>query len=132
MRLSLGSLLLVVYGFYSYPAVADGNYLLQRCQAAVAFSQQPEKFKRKADMAYCLGLLQGVRETNRLYENKLKSGAYFCLKGKHLGHSETAQLVVDYLQSHPEQLFQNESILAVQALRQAYPCKKELSAPANG
>ncbi|OMH38819.1 Rap1a/Tai family immunity protein [Motiliproteus sp. MSK22-1] len=117
------SIFVAVLCFIPFSTHADGTYLLQRCQAAVAFSKAPEKFNRKAEMAYCLGLLQGVRETNRMYEDKDKKNAYFCLEGKHLGHTETAQLVVSYLESHPERLFQNESVLTVQALRQAFPCK---------
>ena len=80
--------------------------------------------KQRAEVSYCYGLLQGVREVNRLYEDKNGDSAYFCLGDTHLSHSQTAKLVVDYLRQNPQKLHQNESILAVQALRQKYPCKK--------
>ena len=123
MTLLVRSILMIALCFTSSSIYADGTYLLKRCQAAVAFSKQPEKFNRKADMAYCLGLLQGVRETNRMYEDKDKTTAYFCLEGKRLDHTETAKLVVNYLENNPQRLHQNESLLTVQALRQAFPCK---------
>ena len=105
----------------SLPAQADGNYLLKRCQAALDFPESRQDGLR-APMAYCYGLLQGIRELNRLYERKGTDLAYFCTGGRRLDHQEAAQLVVDYLRARPDQLYRGESVLAVQAFRQAFPC----------
>lgn len=106
----------------SPPALADGNSLLHRCQAALRFSETGQG--GRADMAYCYGLLQGISELNALYERKDPTQAYFCTDQRPLRHHEAAQLVVAYLQAHPNRLFQGESVLAVQAFRQAYPCDR--------
>ncbi len=117
-------LLTLIIGFSSLEASADGNYLLQRCEAAVKALSSPDATRQRAAISYCYGLLQGVREVNRLYEHKHGNSAYFCMGTKHLSHSETAKLVVNYLKQHPQRLHQTESILAVQALRQEFPCPK--------
>ncbi len=117
-------LLTLIIASFSVETMADGNYLLQRCQLAVKAVGNPGMSKQRAAISYCFGLLQGVREVNRLYENKHGNDAYFCLGSQHLSHSETARLAVEYSQQHPQRLHQNESVLAVQALRQSYPCPK--------
>ncbi|MEH6811293.1 MAG: Rap1a/Tai family immunity protein [Motiliproteus sp.] len=117
-------LLIVITASSSIEAMADGNYLLQRCKHAVKPAANLSMSTQRAAISYCFGLLQGVREVNRLYEGKNASEAYFCLGSQRLSHSETAKLVVDYLQQNPQRLHQNESILTVQALRQAYPCQQ--------
>lgn len=115
-------LLTLVITFPSNPALADGHYLLDRCENALLTSVHPSKFNSRQDMAYCYGLLQGIRETNRLYELKLKSDAYFCLGDQYLSHQDSAKVVVSFLRQHPEILHKNETALAIQAFRQQYPC----------
>lgn len=115
--------LIAIMTFTPITATADGHYLLSRCKNALKTVQNPSKFSSPADVAYCYGLLQGVRELNQLYELKLSETAYFCLNRKRLGHRESAQLVVDYLEKNPDKLSKNETALVVQAFRMKYPCK---------
>lgn len=116
------SLLTIIIALGPLTAIADGNYLLSRCENALKIAENPGKLSSRADMAYCYGLLQGVRELNQLYELKLDQAAYFCLDNQKVGHRESAQLVIDYLEKHPDKLGKNETSLAVQAFRTKYPC----------
>ncbi len=122
IRVSLG-FLIIITTFCPVPAYADGHYLLSRCQNALKIVQNPTKYSSRTDMAYCYGLLQGVREMNQLYQLKLKQSAYFCLDDQYLGHRESAELVVNFLRKHPEKLNKNETALVVQAFRDMYPCQ---------
>ncbi len=103
-------------------ARADGNYLLQRCQVAINFDPDSRRYNNPADMAYCYGLLQGIRETNNLYRRKTGNDAYFCLDTPSLSHKDAATLVVTFLQANPKILHRNETTLAVQAFRNNFPC----------
>lgn len=116
------SILIIIMTLGPTTAFSDGNYLLYRCKNALKIAEKPGKYTSRADMAYCYGLLQGVRELNQLYELKLEQGAYFCLDTQQLGHRESAQIVIDYLERNPEALSKNETALAVQAFRTKYPC----------
>lgn len=115
--------LTVIMLFGPVKAFADGHYLLTRCQNAIKTIDNPSRFNAGADMAYCYGLLQGVRELNQLYVMKLNGDAYFCLDKPHLGHRESAEIIIEFLQNNPDKLNKNETALAVQAFRQKFPCK---------
>ncbi len=117
-RVLLSGLLLAL----PLPAYADGNYLLQRCQVAINFDPDSRRYNNPADMAYCYGLLQGIRETNSLYRRKAGNDAYFCLDSPSLSHKDAATLVVSFLQANPQTLHRNETTLAVQAFRHHSPC----------
>ncbi|WP_210397454.1 Rap1a/Tai family immunity protein [Motiliproteus sediminis] len=104
------------------PAFADGEYLLQRCRPAAEGLASSSAAQRTAG-AYCFGLLQGIRELNAIYERKLGQQAFFCLGETTLSHSANARLVVDYLEARPEARLQNETLVAVRALRERYPCR---------
>jgi len=119
IKTRLGGLLLIVLP--ASMALADGESLLQRCRHAETGLADASAEQRSA-IAYCYGLLQGVRELNRLYERKSTEQAYFCLGDQSLSHAEAAALVVDYLQNHPRARLQSETVAAVRALRQRYPC----------
>lgn len=102
--------------------LADGEYLLQRCLPAAEGLAGSSATERAAG-AYCFGLLQGVRELNAIYERKLGQQAFFCLGDNQLTHSANARLVVDYLEARPEARLQNETVVAIRALRERYPCR---------
>ncbi|HEY5717694.1 MAG TPA: Rap1a/Tai family immunity protein [Motiliproteus sp.] len=100
---------------------ADAESLLQRCRhSGVALAAATAE--QRSAVAYCYGLLQGVRDLNRLYEIKSPEAAYFCLGNNSLSHSDAAALVVDYLERTPKARLQSETTAAVRALRERFPC----------
>ena len=116
---ALASLVLLLASSLSH---ADGSALLQRCHTAEVGLAEANESQRTA-IAYCYGLLQGVRELNALYEKQHPNAAYFCLGEHALSHAEAAALVVQYLQQNPPAQRQNATVAAVRALRDRYPCR---------
>jgi hypothetical protein len=107
-------------------AVADGNDLLKRCGAVIAFLDgvtiEPAK---NVDISFCLGFMQGISQTNLLYQQILKGDAQFCLPAGGITNGQAARIVVKSLRDHPEDLHKGEFVLAVWALKDAFPCKNE-------
>jgi hypothetical protein len=105
------------------PAVADGNDLLKQCGVAVAFIDGARIETRDSpNISFCLGFLQGITQTNVLYQQAQKSDAQFCLPTSGITNGQAARIVVKYLRDHPEALHNGEFVLAVWAFKEAFPC----------
>jgi hypothetical protein len=104
---------------------ADGNELLKRCGLFVSYidSDKPD-VSLSGEMMFCSGSMQGITNMNLLYQQVLKSDAEFCLPEWGISSSYAARLVVKHLRDYPEELHRNEFVLAIWALRMAFPCKK--------
>ncbi|HXV80326.1 MAG TPA: Rap1a/Tai family immunity protein [Candidatus Binatia bacterium] len=104
---------------------ADGNELLKRCALLVSYtdSEWPDS-PSSGEMMFCAGFMQGITNTNLLYQQVLKSDAEFCLPEWGISNSYAARIVVKHLRDYPEELHRNEFVLAIWALRMAFPCKK--------
>lgn len=108
-------------------AANDGNDLLTNCSAALDanddIEKQSEDFTTLMRGSFCLGLMQGIKHLNRVYEFKLKQDALFCLPKSDISNIQAARIVVKYLKDHPEKLHLPDSFLAIGAFINAYPCK---------
>jgi len=104
---------------------ADGNELLKRCSLLVEYtdSESPD-ISLSGEMMFCAGFMQGITNMNLLYQQALKSDAQFCLPEWGISNSHAARLVMKHLRDYPEELHRNDFVLAIWALRVAYPCKK--------
>ena len=121
MKLALIVLVLLIPAWCG----ADGNELLRRCSLLVSYtdSEMPET-SLSGEMMFCAGFMQGITNTNLLYQQVLKSDAEFCLPEWGISNSHAARIVVKQLRDHPEELHRNEFVLAIWALNVAFPCKK--------
>jgi Ssp1 endopeptidase immunity protein Rap1a len=100
---------------------ADGSELLEECEAAL----DPGTGDTNVPGAmFCLGMMQGITNTNTFYQTFFKNTALFCLPERGIRNIEAARIVVKYLRDHPAELDRNESVLALSALTDAYPCKR--------
>jgi hypothetical protein len=115
-------ILMLLIPAWSY---ADGNELLARCSAFVSYidSDRPD-VPLSGEMMFCSGFLQGITKMNLLYQQVLKSDAEFCLPEWGISSSYAARILVKHLRDYPEELHRNEFVLAIWALRAAFPCKK--------
>ena len=104
---------------------ADGNELLRQCDLFVSYidSDKPD-VSLTGDMMFCSGFMQGIMNMNLLYQQVLKSDAEFCLPEWGISSSYAARILVKHLRDYPEELHRNEFVLAIWALRAAFPCKK--------
>ena len=114
--------LVLLFPAWSY---ADGKELLKRCDLLVSYmdSDKPD-ISFSGDMMFCAGFMQGITNTNLLYQQVLKSDAQFCLPELGISNSQAARIVVKHLRDYPEELHRNEFVLAIWALNVVFPCKK--------
>ncbi|MBR7196473.1 Rap1a/Tai family immunity protein [Pseudomonas sp. 14A] len=102
--------------------MADGNKLLDACQAAIRFNDT-KKADEEVSIGYCLGLMQGVRSLIMYTNTGIPIENQTCLPLSGISNGQAARVVVKYLKENPEQLHQDEGILTLLVLKHAFPCK---------
>lgn len=114
-------------------SMKDGNALLAYCQVLldIADRKRPAPLDQVQAMddtyrlSLCSGFMQGMTNTNLYYQAYLKNtNPFFCLPEPGISNLQAARVVVKYLQDHPEKLHEEPVILAVAALRNAFPCNR--------
>ena len=94
----------------------DGNELLSYCEVNLEID-----VTRLAESGYCIGLVAGVQYVSELPDTP--SYRRVCRPpGATLGQS--VRVAYNWLEDHPERLHENNSILIVEALREAFPCSE--------
>ena len=91
----------------------DGNELLKRCQT----STQSLSYENLLDFYWCLGFLEGV---NGMLPST--TPPLYCLPEAG-SYTQVMQVLVKYLQDHPERLNESQTVLTVDALGAAFPCE---------
>lgn len=116
--------LLLAFFVAPQPAGADGNKLLKACSAGIKVINKDKGLPSTeyVDSAFCAGLIQGVTDTNRMYRKAGKS-PFFCMPGDVVNKGQAIRTVVNYLRAHPEKLESHETVLVIEALSEAFPCK---------
>ena len=118
-QLFIGTLLLLL----PQVVIADGKYLLDQCNVAVTFQDSGEiPPGYLSAVSYCYGYLEGIGELNSINKG-LGRFAYFCVPKDGIPNTQAARIVVKYLRDNPAKLHENKAVLAVLALKEAYPCK---------
>lgn len=112
--------------------------LLKTCQVGIKSAEEKLADLTPAD-AYnsgtCLGYLKGFIHMEMLYsatlavkrkahatEADLKKMALFCLPSR-IENKEYAEIYINYMQKHPEEMDKNACSSVLNALSQAFPCK---------
>lgn len=98
------------------PALS-GAVLLSYCESALQ-----ERTPRSFEAGVCVGVLQTLAYIQPLLDPRYGKAGY-CLP-QDLPSEQEVRVVVTYLQSHPERLQEEGRTLALDALHQAFPCKK--------
>jgi NAD dependent epimerase/dehydratase family enzyme len=104
-------------------AEGTGAELLKQCKDAVNFRDNsgPTNFK----VGQCLGYLSGLTDTaNYYHKKKIRNAPNFCLPTE-VTLGQEVMIVVKYLESHPEKLQETRFILAMTALKNAFPCNEK-------
>ncbi|MGZ4953504.1 MAG: Rap1a/Tai family immunity protein [Methylobacter sp.] len=110
----------------------DGGYLLEACQSGVKlWNGLPGNNEDRDRTSYCSGLVNGVMATMIINGNSLPPSEARIVgicntnpsdKGKFLKTDQSIRVVLKYLEEHPEKLHEADAILAINALRKAFPC----------
>ena len=104
----------------------DGNTILEWC-APVVNDENPEAMNKNPEdnTAWCLGFAYGVLAGGaRIAALKGNDCALFCPPGGKLTSAQILRVIVAALKAHPEALHLDPDLLAMRALRQAFPCSK--------
>jgi hypothetical protein len=101
---------------------ADGNKALSDCLEAERILNTKE-IQNEFAAGFCIGLVQGVRNTMRILEHGLKPELKTCWPPKEINNAQAIRIFVSYLRKNPEHLHEDEVFLAMLAFHMAYPCK---------
>jgi hypothetical protein len=103
---------------------ADGNDLLRECsKVETAKDDVTLDFEDGLALGQCLGMMQGITNLNTIYELALQKNALFCNPEQGITNGEAAKIVVKYLNNNPQKFHEPKIELAIQAFREAFPCK---------
>jgi len=121
-KLILCILLIFSQNIYAIPGT--GIDLLKKCEAAkeLTIQGQLENTVRYTEAMYCLGLLQGIIDTETLH-NEMGGKQLLCFKKDTVQVQQAVLIVVKYLNENPKDLNQNQSVLAIGALMEIALCK---------
>jgi hypothetical protein len=123
MKKFVGALSVMILVLYPGFASASGNKLLSQCNEAIDFMDNRPANPVYVALGFCLGMMQGVTNTNAMYEVQLGEDALFCAPESGLNNGQAARIVVKYLKDNPKELHQHGTILVIDALMEAYPCE---------
>ena len=113
----------LVVALHSNAVVAfDGNKLLQDCGDFERSVDGGNSTSNAMGIGFCLGLMHGITHSNALYQVMAPGKELLCLPKSGVNNGQAARVVLRYLRDHPEQLHENDFILAMRALRDAFPC----------
>lgn len=107
----------------------DGNRLLTACTQAIRFVDGEELDNLQSVKAmYCLGYIRGVIGAHSWFVVAKNTSPLFCMSGGETG-GQGARILVKWLKEHPEKLHIDSNIVALAALREAFPCQPEEPSP---
>jgi len=129
MRLILAVLAVLCSSVFSAHSMESANELLSSCEdflrayrpSGVGFTLQPQ-----SGSAYeCWGYINAIQQLSALTDHgRTLTGACPAPATSAL---QIIEVVVAYLQKHPEELQERAGVEAVYALRQAFPCMRQSS-----
>ena len=96
------------------PELSTGNELLARCQQALGEQPGPRDV---AAASGCRSLVRSVLDMATLTRS-----LRLCSPGD-VTVIQAVRVVVNYLNAHPDELYQRDTSLSLRALRQAFPCQ---------
>jgi|RhiMetdeSRZDD1v2_1073273.scaffolds.fasta_scaffold331026_2 Rap1a immunity proteins len=98
------------------PDKASADYVMLGCRTAVSpitFSNTVESKEDASRTALCFGIINGLTYIGQHFGTCLPVGTT---------SQQAVSVVVQYIDSHPEKIHENFNSLAVEALREAWPC----------
>ena len=107
-------------------AIADGNELLADCQLVVSHMDSGKSTQNdQLQMGTCIGLSNGVRTTMAMFNREITDDSILraCFPEDGINNGQAVRIITSYLKKNPAELHMHESILAIMAFLDAYPCK---------
>ena len=106
------------------PPGTDGMALLPKCRAMalVLNGVHLDDATELIDASYCLGLIQGVRDTQEFAVRTLSAQPAFCAPST-VRNGDLVRAAVSYMEANPDKLRLGQSTVVILALRETYPCE---------
>ncbi|MDJ0709491.1 MAG: Rap1a/Tai family immunity protein [Woeseiaceae bacterium] len=120
------AIVVVIFLFSVVPvehAMASGNQYLGPCKQALAYMQKEDGSSADIDSGLCGGFVLGVGRVYQDLKPHLPELA-ICIPREVIPF-QFLKVFVGYLESHPEELHEDELILATRAFRDAWPCEEQ-------
>jgi hypothetical protein len=98
------------------PDKASADYIMPGCRTAVlpiTFSNTVDSKDDASRTALCFGIINSLSYIGQQFGTCLPAGTT---------SRQAVSVVVQYIDGHPEKIHENFNSLAVEALRQAWPC----------
>ena len=92
----------------------SGNEMLPHCRALV-----DDNSATTPGSGFCAGVITTLFWSQPIFSEQHK----FCAPKGGVTRGQTRQVVLHYLESHPERLHLSIRLLALEAMREAWPCK---------
>ncbi|WP_148864038.1 Rap1a/Tai family immunity protein [Marinobacter fonticola] len=109
----------IIFFFFSTFAQADGNRLLEQCLSAERFLDT-KNVQSPFNVGVCMGMVQGVRNTMQLMGS---SSSIVCFPEGGIDNGQAIRIVTSFLRDNPAKLHYPETLLAMTAFQEAYPCE---------
>jgi hypothetical protein len=104
----------------------DGETLRGACNDVIKYQQnKSDKSVSRLNVGICYGFISGVINNHKVMYKYRKVQKLFCTP-ENQSNAEIAKIYVKYLDAHPENLQMNGALLLDAALKDAYPCPKQL------
>ncbi|WLG39850.1 Rap1a/Tai family immunity protein [Pseudomonas rhodesiae] len=104
----------------------DGNFLLSSCNATLRI-MDGEKLSSSTDqigIGQCLGLVEGVRNTLVYLNDLVERDFKICWPEDGIPNGQAVRILVKYLNEHPADLSNDQTLLTMIAFKSAYPCRQ--------
>ena len=113
---------------HAAPGYAEGNghELLRQCNeaaSAIGGTVDPNTIK-VMDAGRCMGLVDGFAGAAAFYESQPGAPGAICFPEDGMTIGQSVDLVVQYLEGHPEQLHESSTVLIFGAFLDNYPCEQ--------
>ncbi len=127
MRKSILAIFLTLGAASSSEVRASGNELLAECNLVIRMMDDgvAPSAREGPKVGRCLGMMQGITSLNMVYQVKDRDSALFCLPSNGISNGQAARIVVKYMRDNPSELHNEQSLVAIAAFIDAYPCADE-------
>lgn len=111
---------------YAADEKKDGNRFLSLCAPFVdGLDSQASTHRNHEAIAegYCIGYFNGLQSLNRIMQFMPDNRSLFCIpKENGIPIPQLARIVVKYLRDNPSHLHNDDILLVIAALQEAFPC----------
>lgn len=123
MKAWIGAVALVGMLASGSALAADGNQLLNDCQAVIRLADSGGREGDQFSAGTCIGVIAAVTSLRGVTNPALSKHAQTCLPTPAPRNIQAARIAVKYLQENPEKLNFEDGMVMLFALQRAFPCK---------